>query len=320
MKAMVSDRYGGPEVMELRELPKPSPRAGEVLIKVHATCVNTADWRTMRADPFIARLTMGLFKPSLTVLGSDVAGTIEAIGPGVTRFKPGDEVFADLYFGAAEGLGGFAEYAVAREDKTALKPQAWSFEEAAAMPMAGQTALAALRLFGPLAPGAKVLVHGASGGVGHAAVQIAKALGAEVTGITSTRNVDFVRSLGADHVIDYLSEDFTKSGQAFDLVVDCVGNKSVGELRRVLGAGGKAAVVGFSGLGGLLGVALRGGQDLKLVQVKGTADDLATLAALAEAGQLRPTLEKTYRFADLPAAVAHVETGRVAGKVVVAVA
>lgn len=274
----------------------------------------------MRADPFFVRFVFGLTRPKVTILGTDAAGTIEAVGPGVTRLKPGDEVFADLYFGGAAGMGGFAEYVVAKESKTALKPSAWSFEEAGAMPMIGPTALAGLRKYGGVKPGDTVLVNGASGGVGHVAVQLAKAMGAEVTGVTSTKNVDFVRSLGADHVIDYRSHDFTRSGKVWDLVVDCVGNKSVGDLRRAIGTTGKAAVIGFSGLGNLLGIGIRGGKRIGMVQVKGTAEDLAYLSELAEAGKLRPSIERTYPFAELPAAMAQLEAGHVRGKLVVTVA
>jgi len=319
MKAMVSDRYGGPEALEMREVPKPSPGDGEVLIKVTATCVNPADWHTMRADPFFVRLVFGLTRPKATILGCDIAGTVESVGAGVTKFKPGDAVFADIYFGNTEGLGGFAEFAVAKEAKTALKPDAWSFEEAAAVPMAGLTALDALRLHGPLQPGATVLVNGASGGVGHAAVQLAKAMGAEVTGVTSTKNIDFVRGLGADHVIDYTKEDFTRSGKSFDLVIDCVGNNKAADLRRALAPNGKAAVVGFAGIGQLMNVSMRGGDNVKMVGVKGDAEKLRTLAEFGEAGKFRPAIEKTYPFAELPAAMAHLEPSRARGKVVVAV-
>lgn len=319
MKAIVSDRYGGPELMHMEDVPKPEPGEGEILVKVAATCVNPADWHTMRADPFFVRFVFGLTRPKATILGCDAAGTVEAVGPGVTRFKPGDEVVADVYFGTPEGLGAFAEYVVAKEAKTAMKPKAWSFAEAAAMPMAGLTALEALRLHGPLKPGAKVLVNGASGGVGHAVVQIAQAMDAEVTGVTSAKNADFVRSLGADHVIDYRQEDFTKSGKTYDLVIDCVGNKSPGDLRRAIGENGKAAVVGFTGLGQLLGISLRGGKNVKMVQVKGDAEKLAYLAELADAGKLKPAIAKTYPLAELPAAMAELEAGHVAGKVVVVV-
>lgn len=319
MKAMVSDRYGGPEVMHLEDVPTPTPSEGEVLIKVHATCVNPADWHTMRADPFFVRFAFGMRRPKITILGTDAAGIVEAVGPGVTRFKPGDEVYADLYFGGAEGLGGFAEYVVAKEGKTAPKPKAWSFVEAGAMPMIGVTALTGLRLFGPIRQGQRVLVNGASGGVGHAAVQLAKAMGAEVTAVTSAKNADFVRSLGADDVIDYRAEDFTRSGRTWDLVVDAVGNKSAGMLRRALADGGKAAVIGFSGIGNLIGISLRGGKNVKMVQADGNADILAELNDFAEAGKLRPTIAATYPLAETAAAMAELETGHVAGKVAVTV-
>lgn len=319
MKAIVSRKYGGPEVMRLEEVAKPTPGDGEVLIKVAATCVNPADWHSLRASPAFARLAMGLMRPKITILGTDAAGTVEAVGPGVARFKPGDEVYADLYFGASAGLGGFAEYAIAKEEKTAPKPKNLSFAEAAAVPMAGITALQGVLLHGPIRPGETVLVNGASGGVGHMAVQIAKAMGAEVTGVTSGKNAEFVRGIGADHVIDYKQEDFTRSGGKWDLVVDTIGNKSPADLRRALAPDGKAAVVGFTSLGNLLGAGLFGGKNVKLVQVKGSATDLDTLTELIEAGKVRPSIERSYSLAETPDAIAHLETGRVVGKVVVAV-
>jgi NADPH:quinone reductase-like Zn-dependent oxidoreductase len=216
-------------------------------------------------------------------------------------------------------MGGFAEHAIAAEGKTALKPKSLSFEEAAALPMAGLTALAGLRLHGAIRPGQSVLVNGAAGGVGHVAVQLAKAMGAVVTGVTSTKNLDFVRALGADHVIDYTGEDFTRSGRSWELVVDTVGNKSVGALRRALAPGGKAAVIGFSSTGILAGIMLRGGKNVKMVQVAGTTADLEYLAGLADSGKLRPVIDRRYPLAEVPAAIAHLETGHVAGKVVVGV-
>ncbi len=314
MKAMVSERYGGPEVLELREVATPAPGEGEVLIKVAATCVNPADWHTMRASPALARLAMGLVRPKITILGTDAAGTVEAVGPGVTRFKPGDEVYADLYFGTSKGLGGFAEYAVAQEAKTARKPKNLSFAEAAAMPMAGITALQGLLLFGPIRPGATVLVNGASGGIGHLAVQIAKAMGAEVTGVTSTKNVDFVRSLGADHVIDYTKEDFTRSGKSWDLVADTIGNKSVADLRRALAPDGKASVIGFSTLGKLIGTGLFGGKNVKRLATLGSTKDLDALTELIEAGKLKPSIERTYPLAELPAAMRSSRPGMSGGR------
>ncbi len=240
-------------------------------------------------------------------------------GPASRDFKPGDEVYADLYFGTSKGLGGFAEFVVAQEAKTAAKPKNLSFAEAAAMPMAGITALQGLLLFGPIRPGATVLVNGASGGIGHLAVQIAKAMGAEVTGVTSTKNADFVRSLGADHVIDYTKEDFTRSGKSWDLVADTIGNKSVADLRRALAPDGEASVIGFSTLGKLIGTGLFGGKNVKRLATLGSTKDLDALTELIEAGKLRPAIERSYPLAELPAAIAQLETGHVRGKIVVEV-
>lgn len=318
MKAFVFDRYGGPEVLHLAEVPKPAPGPGKVLIRVRATCVNPADWHLLRAKPFFSRSVSGWLRPKLRILGTDVAGVVELVGPGVSRLKPGDEVYADLSV-LADGLGGYAEYAVASEERTALKPKALSFEEAGAMPMVGVTALAGLRKFGPIRPGQSVLVNGASGGVGHVAVQIAKAMGAVVTGVTSTRNLDFVRKMGADRVIDYTQGDFTSSSDRWDLVVDTIGNKSAGALRRVLTPEGKAAVIGFTTIGRLAATSLFGGRNVAVVQARGSAADLAYLAELADAGKVRPSIGKVYPFAELPAALARLETGRVVGKLAVSV-
>jgi len=201
MKAIVAPKYGSPDVLELREVEKPNPKANEVLVKIHAAAVNAGDWHLLRADPFLIRLMYGLLAPKHPILGSDMAGTVEAVGSGVTQFQVGDEVFGS-------GLGAFAEYAAVPERRLALKPTGLSFEEAAAIPVAAVTALQALRDKGQIQPGMKVLINGASGGVGTYAVQIAKALGAEVTGVCSTGKMEMVRSLGADHVIDYTQEDF----------------------------------------------------------------------------------------------------------------
>jgi NADPH:quinone reductase-like Zn-dependent oxidoreductase len=246
----------------------------------------------------------------------DVAGLVESVGPGVTRFKAGDEVYANLLDRA---FGGFAEYVSTTEDVVALKPANLTFEEAAAVPMAAVTALQGLRHFGPFRPGQAVMVNGASGGVGHFAVQIAKAWGATVTGVTSTRNIDLVRSFGADRVVDYTKRDFTE-GPRHDLILDTIGNRSVGDLRRSLARNGKAAVTGFTNMRRLLGTSLRGGKDIKVVQAHATAADLETLTALIEAGKVRPAIDRSYPFTELPEALAYLEKGRVRGKVVVAVA
>lgn len=317
MKTFVSESYGPPSNMQLREAPKPAPRAGEVLIRVMAVSVNPADWHCLRGKPLFSRAVLGLRRPKHTVLGVDVAGRVEAVGPGVTRFKAGDEVYANLLDRA---FGGFAEYVSTTEDVVARKPANLSFEEASAVPMAALTALQGLRHHGAVRPGQPVLVNGASGGVGHFAVQIAKAWGATVTGVTSTRNVDLVRSLGADRVIDYTRRDFASDAPPQELILDTIGNRSVADLKRALTPDGKAAVTGFSSMRGLLSVGLFGGKRIKQVQAHATAADLETLTALVEAGKMRPAIDRSYPFAELPEALTYLEQGRARGKVVVALA
>jgi NADPH:quinone reductase-like Zn-dependent oxidoreductase len=317
MKAIVYDKYGSPDVLELREAAKPAPNADEVLVRVLAVSVNPADWHSMRGKPLFSHATLGWLRPKHRILGVDIAGKVEAVGSGVTRFKPGDEVYANLL---DHGFGGFAEYASVPVNVMALKPANLSFEEAAAVPMAAVTALQGVGHHGAVQPAQSVLVNGASGGVGTFAVQIAKSYGAEVTGVTSTRNIDLVRSLGADHVVDYTTTDFTRGGRRYDLVLDTVGNRSASDLKRALAAGGKAAVTGFTSVGKLLGVSLRGGKALAQVQAHVTTNDLELLSELIEAGKVRPQIDRRYPFAEIPAAIAYLEQGRARGKVVVGVA
>jgi len=316
MKTFVSETYGPPANLRLREAPTPVPGPGKVLIRVMAASVNPADWHCLRGRPLFSRATLGLLRPRNLVLGVDVAGRIEAVGAGVTRFRPGEEVYANLLDRA---FGGFAEYVATTEDVVAHKPAGLSFEEAAAVPMAAVTALQGLRRFGPVGPGQSVLVNGASGGVGHFAVQIAKSWGAKVTGVTSTGNVALVRALGADRVIDYTKHDFA-DGPRHDFVLDTIGNRSLADLRRALTENGKAGVVGFTSMRRLLSVALFGGDRVALVQAHATAADLENLTAMIEAGQLRPAIDRRYPFAELPHALAYLEQGRARGKVVVAMA
>jgi NADPH:quinone reductase-like Zn-dependent oxidoreductase len=317
MKAIVYDKYGSPDVLELREAAKPAPNADEVLVRVLAVSVNPADWHSMRGKPLFSHATLGWLRPKHRILGVDIAGKVEAVGSGVTRFKPGDEVYANLL---DHGFGGFAEYASVPVDVMALKPANLSFEEAAAVPMAAVTALQGVGHHGAVQPAQSVLINGASGGVGTFAVQIAKSYGAEVTGVTSTRNIDLVRSLGADHVVDYTTTDFTRGGRGYDLVLDTVGNRSASDLKRALAAGGKAAVTGFTSVGKLLGVSLRGGKALAQVQAHVTTKDLELLSELIEAGKVRPQIDRRYPFAEIPAAIAYLEQGRARGKVVVGLA
>ncbi|HSO51753.1 MAG TPA: NAD(P)-dependent alcohol dehydrogenase [Actinomycetes bacterium] len=314
MKAFIYERYGPPETLRMAEVDQPVPDAGQVLVKVLAASVNAADWHMLRGRPLFSRATLGLRRPKHQVLGVDVAGRVEAVGRDVTGFQPGDEVYANLL---DHGSGGFAEQVAVPVGVVSLKPASLSFEEAAAVPMAAVTAFQGLGHHGPLQPGQQVLVNGATGGVGSFAVQLAKAAGAEVIAVTSTPNLELVRSLGADHVIDYTKEDFTQAGRRYDRILDTVGNRSVRDLRRALAVGGTAAVTGFTSVRLLLGASLRGGKDIATVQAHVTAKDLERLTELIEAGKVRPRIDRRYRFADLPAAIAYLEQGHAKAKVVV---
>jgi NADPH:quinone reductase-like Zn-dependent oxidoreductase len=317
MRAFIYEKYGPPETLRMAEVDKPVPTADEVLVEVRAASVNAADWHVLRGRPLFSRATLGLLRPKHKILGVDIAGRVEAVGSGVTRFKPGDEVYANLL---DHGYGGFAEYAAVPVDAMSLKPAELSYEEAAAVPMAAVTALQGLRHHGELQPTQQVLINGATGGVGSFAVQLAKASGAEVTGVTSTSNLELVRSLGADHVVDYTTTDFVAGGQRYDRILDTVGNRSVPDLRRALAPGGKAAVTGFTSMRRLLGVSLRGGKDIAQVQAHVTTADLELLSDLIAAGKLRPRIDRSYRFADIPAAITYLEQGHARAKVVVGVA
>ena len=317
MKAFIYERYGPPERLRMAEVDTPAPSADTVLVKVLAASANAADWHMLRGKPLFSRATLGLLRPKHQILGVDIAGRVEAVGSGVTRFQPGDEVYANLL---DHGYGGFAEYVAVPVDVVALKPANLSFEEAAAVPMAGVTALQGLRRHGELRPAQQVLINGATGGVGTFAVQLAKAAGAEVTGVTSTPNLELVRSLGADHVVDYTTTDFTRRGQRYDLILDTVGNRSVTDLKRALAAGGKAAVTGFTSVARLLEVSLRGGKDVAQAQAHVTNKDLELLSTLIEADKVLPQIDRRYRFTDIPAAIAYLEQGRARAKVVVEIA
>jgi NADPH:quinone reductase-like Zn-dependent oxidoreductase len=317
MKAFIYEKYGPPESLRMVEVDKPEPDADEVLVKVLAASVNAADWHVLRGKPLFSRATLGLLRPKHKILGVDVAGQVEAVGGGVTGFRPGDEVYANLL---DHGYGGFAEYVAVPVAVVSLKPANLSFEEAAAVPMAAVTALQGLRHHGEIQPTQQVLINGASGGVGSFAVQIAKSYGPEVTAVTSTQNLDLVRSLGADHVVDYTTADFVRGGRRYDRILDTVGNRSVPDLKRALADGGKAAVTGFTSVAKLLGVSLRGGKDIAQVQAHVSAKDLELLSALIEAGKVRPQIDRRYRFADIPTAIAYLEQGRARAKVVVEVA
>jgi NADPH:quinone reductase-like Zn-dependent oxidoreductase len=319
MKAIVYTRYGSPAVLQLKEVEKPAPDAGRVLVKVHAASANPVDWHSMRGAPFVVRISEGLRKPKDPRLGTDIAGLVEAIGNNVTQFHPGDAVFGVC-------PGGFAEYASAREDRLALKPANRSFEEAAAVPVAAFTALQGLRDNGHIHPGQKVLINGASGGVGTFAVQIAKSFGTEVTGVCSTRNLDMVRSIGADHVVDYTQEDFTKNGQRYDLIYDAVGNRSVSAYKRALRPEGICVVAGFTSVSRLLRHLIMGrlmSTTDKKVGLMGLAKpnqkDLVFVRELIEAGKVVPVIDRRYPLKETAEAIRYLEAGHARGKVIISV-
>jgi NADPH:quinone reductase-like Zn-dependent oxidoreductase len=317
MKAFVYTEYGSPDVLQLKEVEKPAPKDNEVLVKVYAASVNPADWHLMRAEPFLARLENGLLKPKNTKLGADVAGRVEAVGKNVSQFQAGDDVFGELPLNL---LGSFAEYVCAHEDALALKPARLTFEQAAAVPLAAFTALQGLRDKGQIRQGQKVLVNGAAGGVGTFAVQIAKSFGTEVTGVCSTRNLDMVRSIGADHVLDYTREDFTRTGQQYDLIFDAVGNRSVSDYRRALSPNGICAVAGFTSLSRLFQIMLLGGKNIGLMETaRGNKKDLLILKELLEAGKIVPVIDRTYPLREVPEAIRYLETKHARGKVVIKV-
>jgi NADPH:quinone reductase-like Zn-dependent oxidoreductase len=326
MKAMVNTKYGPPDILELTEVDKSVPKDDEVLLKVHAASVNPADWHLLRGKPYIARLQLGPSRPKVRVLGCDVAGRIEAVGKNVTTLQPGDEVFGSPFM---HGFGAFAEWACVSKDLLAPKPANLSFEQAAAVPLAASTALQGLRDHGRIEPGHKVLIIGASGGVGTFAVQIAKSFDAEVTGVCSTRNVDMVRSLGADHVIDYTREDFTRSGQKYDLIFQLAGTRSPSECRHALTSGGTLVQISGDSDGRWIGPMDRlikalvlspfVSQKMASFTVKPNKEDLRFLKQLIEAGQLAPMIERTYPLSETPEAIRYLENGHARGKVVITV-
>jgi len=321
MKAVVYTAYGSPNVLQFKEVEKPTPKDDEVLIKVHAASTNPKDWHLMRGTPFIFRFVeLGFPKPKKTKLGADVAGRVEAVGRNVTQFQPGDAVFGDMDAGA------FAEYACVAENLLARKPANGSFESAAAVPLAAVTALQGLRDTGKIQAGQKVLINGAAGGVGTFAVQIAKSFGTEVTGVCSTRNLDMVRSIGADHVVDYTQTDFTRNGQGYDLIFDAVGNRSIGDLKRALNPTGRCVVAGFTALPllfsfMLLGpLASRGGKKIGLMPTAyASQTDLVFLKELLEAGKVIPVIDRCYPLSETAEAIRYLEGGHARGKVIVTV-
>ena len=320
MKAIVYTKYGPPDVLQLKEVEKPTPRDNQVLVKVHAASANALDWRRFAMWPIVARLMEGgLSKPKDTSLGADLSGVIEAVGSNVTEFQPGDEVFGVCG-------GSFAEYALARETKLARKPANVSFEAAAAVPVAAFTALQGLRDKGHIQAGQKVLIYGASGGVGIFAVQIAKAFGAEVTAVCSTRNLDMARALGADYVIDYTREDFTKNGQQYDLILAVNGYRPMLDYRRALSANGMFVMAGgkvsqlFEGM--LLGplISRFGTKKMSFMGIATTPkEDLLVIKEFLEAGKIIPVIDRTYPLSEAAAAIRYMLEEHAKGKVVITV-
>ena len=323
MKAIVYAHYGSPDVLQLNEVARPTPRDHEVLVQVHAVSVNAGDLHVLRADPFLIRLMgYGLLRPKNTILGAAIAGRIEAVGANVKQFQPGDDVFGDV---SESGWGGFAEYVCARADAMVPKPSRLSFEEAAAVPVAAVTALQGLRDKGHIQARQKVLIHGASGGVGTFAVQLAKAFGAEVTAVCSTRNADIMRSLGADHVIDYTREDFTQNGQQYDLIVAANGNRSISEYKRALRPNGTYVMTGgsekqmFQAM--LLGpwISMTGTKKMGNVMAKPNTRDLGFVKELLEEGLVTPVIDRRYPLGETAEALRYLEQGHAQGKVVITV-
>jgi NADPH:quinone reductase-like Zn-dependent oxidoreductase len=313
MKAIVYTAYGSPDVLQLKEVEKPAPKDHEVLVSIHAASVNAADLHHLRGDPFLLRLQAGLRKPKKQILGADIAGRVEAVGSNVKRLQPGGEVFGDI---SACGLGGFAEYVAVPEQALVLKPARMTFEQAAAVPMAAVTALQGLRDRGQIQPGHKVLINGASGGVGTFAVQLAKAYGAEVTAVCSTSKVDLVRSLGADHVIDYTREDFTRNGQRYDLIV---------AYKRALTPSGTYVMSGGSTLQMFQAILLgpwmsrTGSNKMGNLLARPSTKDLACVKAFVEAGKVLSVIDRSYPLSEVAEAIRYLEEGHARGKVVISV-
>jgi len=320
MKAIVYTEYGLPDVLQLKEVERPTPKDNEVLIKVHAVSVNASDWEYLRGRPLYARLG-GLRKPRKRILGSDIAGQVEAVGTNVKQFQRGDEVFGDIL----DLMGGFAEYVCAPENKLALKPASMTFEEAAAIPQAAVIALQGIRDKGQVQSGQRVLINGAGGGAGTFAVQLAKIYGAEVTGVDNTGKLDLMRSLGADHVIDYTREDFTENGEQYDLILDVVAHRSVFAYKRALRPNGSYFFVGgsvatiFQIL--LLGLWIRPttGKKIRILAVQPNTEDVDFMKELSEAGKVTPVIDRTYPLSEVPDAIGYVGEGHAKGKVVISV-
>ena len=319
MKAIVYCEYGPPEVLKLETIARPVPSDSQVLVRVRAASVNPLDWHFMRGTPYIGRISMGLRKPKVIQVGVDFAGTVESVGRAVTKWKQGDEVFGGR-------TGAFAQYVTIRENGVVSKPSNVSFEQAAAVPVAAITALQGLRDQGKVRPGQKVLINGASGGVGTFAVQIAKSLGAEVTGVSSTRNVELVRSIGADHVVDYTKEDFTRSARRYDVIIDNVGNHSLSDLRRVLTPNGRYVMIGgpsgqwIDPIPRVVAAAVTSWfvrQEMRFFISQLNPQDLTILRDLIQSGKISPVIDRRYTLSEVPKAIRYLETGRARGKVVI---
>src|SRR5881227_2527860 len=324
MKAIVQTRYGSPDVLQLNDVDKPAAKDDEVLVRVHAAALNVGDWHLMRGVPYVIRLVAGLRGPRREIPGLDIAGQVEAVGENVKQLRPGDEVFGWC-------KGAFAEYACAAESDLLPKPANLTPEQSAAVGDSAFTALAAVRDQGKVQPGDKVLINGASGGVGTFAVQIAKSFGASVTGVCSTRNVDLVRSLGADHVIDYTKEDFAKGTERYDVILDNVPNHSLSECRRILTPNGKYVMIGGGGPNdsrwvGPFGRVIKTmvlspftSQKMGMMMADANGKDLTILADMMQSGKLKPVIDRTYKLNEVPAAIAYLEEGHARGKVVITV-
>lgn len=312
MKAIVYTKYGPPDVLQLKEVEKPIPKDHEVLIKVEAASVNPFDWHFMRGTPYLVRIQAGILKPKDNAVGVDVSGVVEAVGKDVKEFQSGDEVFGSCN-------GAFAEYVSASEKGLVKKPDNLTFEQAASVPVAAFTALQGLRDKGQIQPGQRVLINGASGGVGTFAVQIAKSFGAEVTGVCSTRNVDMVRSIGADFVIDYTQEDFTQSAKHYDLIFDTIGNRSLSNCRRILSSNGILVIVG-----GPMNRALRASvmsrfvsQKMLMFMALRSKKDLIVMHDLLISGKVTPVIDRRYSLNEVPQAIRYLEEGHARGKVII---
>jgi NADPH:quinone reductase-like Zn-dependent oxidoreductase len=321
MKAIVYSMYGSPDVLQYEELLKPTPKENEVLVKIHVASINSWDWDQLLGKHFIIRLIGGVFKPRYKIPGADIAGRVEAIGNKVTQFQPGDEVFGDI---AGCGFGGFAEYAAVPEKLLAKKTPAMSFEQAAALPQAGLLALQGLRHNGDLKPGQQILINGAGGGVGTLALQYAKSCGAEVTCVDLEEKFDLLRSLGADHLIDYTKEDYTRNNKQYDKILDVIAHRKVSDYKRALKPGGSFVMIGGS-MGGLLLqlmlfgsiISKFGNKKLGLMGYRPNRNDLDTLSRLFEEGKVIPVIDRSYPLQETADAFRYFGTGRVRGKIII---